>query len=261
MEALPGRISASASRQSADSEPPTGAFLRSSTLWDEAFDQIQTSKRWSLFLKITERKDVQKANDPDAITQILQYVQKHAETARNGRLRLLRKSCSKLLDVLNQLKDVGTAAAALNPYASIAWSGVSFLLQAAVNNRDVEQLCWDELPRICSLVSRYQTFEEVYEAEQASTKAQTLLRDALVKLYVGILEYQIEVVVFAGSKMEKFKTIFKDSSQSVVQQALQTIEGAQLQVRELQSVVDGEFSRGNFKHLSKHVAELKTVDF
>jgi hypothetical protein len=259
MKSLPLRISGSQPSPSTSSTIPTKVIIRSSPLWDEAFTEIQNSTRWSLFLNITERKHIENVNDPEAIAQILQDVQRQAEASRNGRFRLLRKSCSGLLDVLKQIKDVGAAAAALNPYASLAWTGVSFLIQAAVNNRDVEQLCWDELPRIVALVSRHQTVEDLYEAEQASTEAQKLLRDALIKLYTAILEYQIEAVTFAGSKMEKFKTIFKDVSQSAVKQASETIENRQRDVIEVQSVVDREVSNGQFKELSASVDGVKAA--
>jgi len=200
MQSLPLRISGSQPGPSTSSTIPAKVAIRSSTLWDEAFTEIQNLERWSLFLEITEKKHIKNVNDPEVIAQILQDVQKQAEASRNGRFRLLRKSCSGLLDVLKQIKDVGAAAAALNPYASLAWTGVSFLIQAAVNNRDVEQLCWDELPRIVILVSRHQTVEDLYEAEQASTEAQKLLRDALIKLYTAMLEYQIEVVILQAQK-------------------------------------------------------------
>ena len=100
------------------SQKSAKVVIRSSPLWDEAFNNVQNAERWPLLLKGTEKRQFERSKDPEAIARILQQVQDRAESSRNGRFRLLRSSCSKLLDLLKQIKDVGAAAAALNLYAS-----------------------------------------------------------------------------------------------------------------------------------------------
>ena len=128
-----------------------------------------------------------------------------------------------------------------------------------MNNRDVEQMSWDELPRLVSLISQHQTVENVYEAEHAPTEGQKLLQDALVKLYAGILDYQIEVVIFAGSKMEKFKTMFKDAAKHAVKQTWETVETRNRRVMEPLNIVDRETSTGQFKQLSASLDEVRAT--
>ena len=233
--------------------------INGSALWDQAYIEIQKSDHWLVFHEIIERKRIDKVTDPEAVAQTVREVQKHAAASRNGRLRMVRDSCSKILDVLNHVKAVGDAVASLNPYSSLAWSIVSFLIEASVRSREVESICWDELPQIVSLISRYQTVQDLYHAETSSTKAQKRLQDALIQLYTGILEYQITAVITTGSKMERLKNMFRDVPESTIKQAADAITDKQKHVMELRSDVDREISDGQFTELTTDNREIKTA--
>ena len=136
---------------------------------------------------------------------------------------------------------------------------VAFLVQAAVNNHEVQQFCWDELPHVASLITRHQTLEELYNVDRASTQSQKLFRDSLLQMYASILDYEIQVVVQAGSKIARFKTIFKNLSQSKPKQASESIEMAKRNAFELQAIVDREISDCQFEELSAKGSELRAT--
>lgn len=72
-----------------------------------------------------------------------------------GRTVVVRDVPDKAVDVLAVLKDVAAAATWLNAYASVAWGGLQFFVQAAVTHKEVADLCWDELPLAeCMLCAR-----------------------------------------------------------------------------------------------------------
>jgi hypothetical protein len=242
--------------------PPdmSSQVIQSSQLWDEAYDRLQKWDRWTRFLAIMEKKqNAVKVTDAAAVSQILENVKQQADAAKNGRSRLLRQTCSKVIDVLHKVKDVGTAVAALNPYASLGWSLVSFLLQGAVNNRDIEQLCWDELPRIVSLITQHQTVEALYEPQKAASTAHQQFKESLVGLYTNVLKYQVEVVIYAASKMEKLKALFQASDDSVVKQSLNAIEEQQKRVRDIQVTVDRQVTDGQFKQVAAGIDEIRAA--
>ena len=215
--------------------------------------RVKSLERWGLYRSILTSKasshNISIGTDHGQLLQLLEDIQAKAESSQRGRFRALKDVSLKIIQLLSTVKDAGGAVAALNPYASLAWSSIQFLLQAATTNHEIEQLCWTELPRLTSLISRYQTIEEVYILPSGSRKSQRFLEDALVGLYESLLLYQVEAVIFAGSRMERFKAAFKGVEDSTLQHTLDTIRDQEAGVAMNLAVVGREIDSGHFQRL------------
>jgi hypothetical protein len=234
--------------------------IQSSKLVDEAYNRLHTWDRWARFLAIMDdKKDTVKQTDATTRSQILEDVKLQADTIKNGRSRLLRETRSRVIEVLDKVNHVGSAVAASNPYVYLGWSVVSYLLQGAVNNRDSEQLCWDELPRVVSLITVHRTVEALYEPQIGASTAHKRVKESLVDLYTNILKYEIELVIYAASRIAKLKTLFETSEVSAVQQTLKAIAEQQIRVRDVQITVDRQVVDVHFTQIAAGNDEIRAT--
>jgi hypothetical protein len=232
--------------------------LSSSELWGRAMEQVRGTDDWKLFCKLIPTTTA--VHTPEDIALIVADSRDKAEKLKNGRTDLVQNVCTQIFSIMTKVKDLGAAAAALNPYASVAWSGVQFLLAAALADHEAKQLCWENLPRITYLISRYQTFEEVYSLEH--TKAMTsvrLLEDALVKLYILLLRYQMAIIIYCGSRWQRFKTAFNGVAAGAVQQTLAEIRSQESEIAETRIIIDREATNSSFQKLYDGFEELKST--
>jgi len=142
---------------------------------------------------------------------------------------------------------------ALNPYASVAWGALQFFVQAAVNDRQILSLCWDNLQRMTYLVSRYQTFEKVYSIRQDGSMARAQLEDALVRLYASILRYQVVIVNHTDSRVARIKASMHKSSDCVPQKVLDDIMEQESEVLRIQTTLYREIDNSHFELLLEEV--------
>jgi hypothetical protein len=237
------------------------AAISSIPLWDQAFKNVQSSDRWSLFEKILARRPVAAGEpfhrDYDDLVKVLKDIQTQADKSQSGRLQKLKAVSLKVAEVLQVLKDVGSAAANLNPYASLAWSCVQFMLQAATTNHEVKQLCLEELPRISSLAACYQTVEQIYEISSPAIKSKAHYEAALLKLYESIMLYQVVMVVYIGSKMEKLKMIFRPATKDVISESIKTMKECEDEVSRNLMVVGHELADKRLANLESQNAALQ----
>jgi hypothetical protein len=237
------------------------ATISSIPLWEQAFTKVQSSDRWALFEKTLAGRPVAAAGpsnrDYDDLVSVLKDIQTQADKTQSGRLQKLKAVSLKVVEVLQVLKDVGSAAANLNPYASLAWSCVQFMLQAATTNHEMKQLCLEELPRISSLAARYQTVEQIYEISSSAIKSKAHNEAALLKLYESIMLYQVVMVVYIGSKMEKFKMVFRSASNGVISESIKTIKECEDEVSRNLMVIGHELADKHLANLESQNAELQ----
>ena len=56
---------------------------------------------------------------------------------------VIRDVCDRVIDALVAGKEVGAAQAGLNPYASLAWTGLQWCVERFQTAKEVRALCWD----------------------------------------------------------------------------------------------------------------------
>jgi hypothetical protein len=195
------------------------------------------------------------ADSPGDVVTIAKQLSDQLEKSKTslklaGRTIVIRDVLSNVLDALSVIKDVGASLTSLNPYASLAWGGLQFFVQAAVNNKEIAALCWDELPRMLRLMSQYQTFENLYDIPKLE-KTRIHLEDALVQLFSAILRYQVVIVKYASSRTDRFKAAFQDRLASIPRRVLDDIKQYEDEVVKMQGFADREITDTHFQYLTE----------
>ena len=263
---------------------PTEALISSRYLWEKAAEALRADKEWEPYRKILHEKnlpvpgelantDIQStaaatnpSDMPAEITAAAEEVKAFYEHNRQVKIGdktvMVGDACDKVIAGLSAIKDLGAAATRLNPYASTAWGVIQFVVQVFVNRRETLELCWTELPRITRLVSRYQTFEILYQQEIPISKA--ILEESLIDLYTSLLKYQIVIVIYTASKTARFEAVIKDKSKSAVQSLLEEIEKQEEEVARIEALINHEIESSNwnqvFQVASGHRAALEALD-
>ena len=163
------RISAGP-KAAAQSPKGSPASVASSTIWSRAFQEVEQSEIWSKYCTIVGRNQLWNSADPDQgnqqisaqqISEISLIVTKLQEDKKITQNQSLRSFVDKSVAFVIAIKDAGSAIAALNPYASLGWSVLQFLLSAATASHAVRKECYETLPRVLDWTTRYQMFEQV----------------------------------------------------------------------------------------------------
>lgn len=267
IDTTPSQITTTTVSQVIEGDPST---ISSKTLWEKAVENVRATKAWQDYCKALRKKNIQVPGETSAgsiadaktlseITKTAQQIQDiKAKWSLDigGRTVEVRDLCDKVLNGLKAIKDLGTAATSLNPYASTAWGIVQFLISGPINHRETSKLCWEELPRILGLISRYQTFEAIYEQQDIS-KSKDLLEISLIELYTSLLKYQITIVIFTLSRSRVLKGYTKRKSDSEVQSILDDIEKQEATIGKIERDIDREIETGNWKRQFEASAEIK----
>ncbi|KAJ4865469.1 ankyrin repeats (many copies) domain-containing protein [Trichoderma breve] len=118
----------------------------------------------------------------------------------SGNFRTQAKGAMQLvLNIVNSANDYISNAASSNPYTSIAWTGVSFLLPLLTNMSEEKTTLAKGLEYVASLIVQSQMREELYvECYESGThnhdrfrQSHTQYRTALEELYIHILRFQV----------------------------------------------------------------------
>lgn len=130
------------------------------------------------------------------------------------------------------MQSLGNAVAALNPYASLAWGGLQFFVDLAVNSGQVRRVCCENLPTVLELTVRYVTFTSVYENLEAEVTG-SFAREVLLSLFVAILQYHICLVKFARSRSERLKAAFEPVQDSEPSLALKNLKDREAKLQSI----------------------------
>lgn len=105
-----------------------------------------------------------------------------------------------LAGALEKFKDIGSAAASLDPaYAGIPVAAICVLLPLVLNLPNQEDAAKMGLDKIATIVARYSAMEIAY-TRQGDLSLSKNCEDAIVDLYTKILEYQAIAAAFLSKR-------------------------------------------------------------
>ncbi|MCJ1466435.1 hypothetical protein MMC07_005054 [Pseudocyphellaria aurata] len=104
---------------------------------------------------------------------------------------------------------ISTAVSA-QPYAALAWSGVSVLLPLLLNSSKQKEIMLTGLKSITELLRLYKIREELY-LQTADESPRPDLVKAIVELYTDIFEYQVTLILYlsGGSFRRGYQSTFE----------------------------------------------------
>ncbi|MCJ1378758.1 hypothetical protein MMC17_001857 [Xylographa soralifera] len=251
----------------------TGSKPTSTRLCQEAMDRVKRTEDWQTFSDLlnNQQKSPQSASQPlsssaascpSDVLNIVEAVsaeiqQQQVSFQLGSRTVVVQKVCGQVRGALITIKDVGGTIASTNPFASLAWSSLQFVLQLAATAKEVRDMCWEVVPRVVYLISRYQTLEELYIDDDRIQKSKTMLGEAVTELYTLILSYQVSMVTYLSSRWKRIKTSVGKASDSQLQTIWMQIKSKEESLPGLQTLADREIGNETFRQLLASSAQLR----
>ena len=252
--------------------PATEKTAASGKLWDEAVAQARRNENWQSFFEITGQSHLVRSrsslpcSSPEDILRAVADVQSNIEESQTrfqlgGKTVLVREMCKTAIEAAAAIGNSGATVMSLNPYASLAWTGLQFFVQTLATAQEARELCWLVLPRATYLITRYQTLEQLYSGDRTPQPDRELLDQTLVELYTLILEYQMAMVIYLSSRRHRIKTSFGAASDSPVQKIWGMIKEKESTLSEMQAMRDRQINDDLFQQVIDASAKLNdTLD-
>jgi hypothetical protein len=166
----------------------TGSQSGTQNLWEKALATLDPDLQTVIDYKFAGKRDVaaaalRTAKEKRDICLRKRWRYKKA----NGRELIIRDVLDKIVGFLDKFVAVGDAAVQYDPtHASLPWSGVRFLLRAAVSDQHAFGGTIESLETVSRLITQYAIFEHLYYSKPSSIRSE--MEAALVALYAEILK-------------------------------------------------------------------------
>lgn len=229
------------------------------SLWEVAFETIRSSdefsdkwKKCEKYLSAQGHTSSREATSAADLTRRLDHIRD--ETRKHG----FEEAVISIAGALRATKDVGDAIAALNPYAALAWSIFHFVLQAlqaGVAVPETKQACRVHLSRLALLTGKYQTLEHIFVTPSAISQTRAYMEQSVTRLYVAILQYQVHVAIFFGSRWAKFKRI--SGLPGNLEESITSVEMCEAEVSNNLAIITKEISDQNFTEVKTSLGSVQ----
>ncbi|KAJ4005466.1 hypothetical protein NW766_011014 [Fusarium irregulare] len=219
--------------------PEVKTCPKSASLWAQAYREAKKDPGFVTLLEsysdfLADRYGLSKKESTELIESLLNFtseeqdtpIQKIAERTLNDlestrltfrvgdRDIVVRKQVQKVFDFLTPFKGVFGAAAAAEPSASLAWTGVMAALPFLENILKQDESAAEGFEKISFLLIRYALLEKdfLHEKSESSTpisiehsRVINSIKERIVKVYVIVYEYQIRIILqYAHAKPRRF---------------------------------------------------------
>ena len=247
--------------KSLEQRPSTNAdnkiAVECADLWQEAFDRLDKDcRQWAKYCDTIQKEGLwplsanKTPNTADDVITIVDSVRTAA--VRKGQSRL-RRTTATVLNGLEQLSDLVAVAASTNPFSAAGWSVVSFLITAANKDNAVQDFCWSASDMLGDMLYRYQTYTTVYLQPGGSSITSADMKEALIGLFVKVLEFEVAVVVSVKSKSERLKAVFKESES---QKIIEEIKNQEATIEKLRTILSRQSDVLRFEDIQRVTGQL-----
>ncbi|KAL9614348.1 MAG: hypothetical protein Q9167_001151 [Letrouitia subvulpina] len=159
---------------------------------------------------------------------------------RKGQDVTLRQMYEKIVLCIDRFKQVGDVIVQYDPgHAALPWAAVRLMLQMTVNAQHIQTSMIEGIEYISEIITRFAWVETLYL--HASTALRRDLQDALLKLYIVVLEFLAKVRRhFSLRGYQKLgRGIFSDVQK--VQEYIQRITTQEEKVNKLAQLIDTQY--------------------
>ncbi|KAI8203203.1 hypothetical protein KHU50_004149 [Colletotrichum sp. SAR 10_65] len=172
-----------------------------------------------------------------------------------------------VLSVFNWVNDFVSTAVSANPYAAIAWSGVSLLLPLLLNPLEQRKSLAQGLEYISSLIVRSYMWEDLHmrrygsDTSQAASSSHAAYRRTLEMLYREVLRFQIVAYRYYNhnpiSRLVRSAVKYDDWIE-----LLESIKNLEVEFHGIMSSLDNNQRQtmGGFDNIAKDLSEMKKKD-
>ena len=158
-------------------------------LWEKALASLADKDK----LLVDPQKNLDKRTFLLDLTSVIEdkrqkCVDRGWKLHRRGGTVSVRELFGKMVAWINKFKGVGDIAMQYDPlHAALPWAAVRLVLEAVVNEYDINEALLESLEYVSSLIARYAMVEALY-LNQVSV-ANDQLSEAIIRLYSAVLTY------------------------------------------------------------------------
>lgn len=107
--------------------------------------------------------------------------------------KIWKRRWNSLIKSISACKSLVDAGLQFDPtgYGALAWSVVSFGLQTAINNSDIQQAAYESSDYIRGVIEEYSMYEARYM--ETPSKGQSALRSCIIDVYKAVMNYAAEL--------------------------------------------------------------------
>lgn len=195
-----------------------------------------------------------------------QCAEKEWKIKRNGKVIPFRDIFGSMVSWINKFREVGDIAVQYDPaHAALPWAAVRFVLQAFVNEHQINEALLDGLEYITSLITRFAMVEGLYLSPRATSVAGEQLSDAIIRLYGAVLIYLAKAAKFySRSTSGRIVKAVVQQAELSVNVYLSKIQSEERRVDELARLLDADYLRqmSNFmeRQFNRYQDKLDSID-
>lgn len=172
---------------------------------------------------------------------------------RSRRVKL-RPFIDKTVKAFDTLKDVGSAAASLDPHAALAWAGICMLVPLVLNMSSQEQAAKTGLDEIAAKMAEWMIVERVHDDAQKDP-SHGGFDEGIISLYAAILEYEAVALCFfqRGTVSRWGRSITKTDDFKGI---LEEIDNREFKLRNLFSAMDKSTTQGTLREIYNQTQKI-----
>ncbi|KAL8724506.1 MAG: hypothetical protein Q9181_006794 [Wetmoreana brouardii] len=202
------------------------------SLWALAYENLRQENP-ELTQKFTDCLEIS-TDDPSNVVgpridqmahRALEEIQNIEDSKKHTRTAMaVRKYSKKAVEIVIASKSFIASAVSANPYAAMAWSGVSLLLPLLLNPTQEHEAAQKGLEYIINLMAVYEWQEKTYL--RADDAALSNLRSRVIRLYSMILDYEATLLIYQYERSTRrwTKSVFNAGDWSSRVQDIRTHE-------------------------------------
>lgn len=174
---------------------------------------------------------------------------------RKGQEVTLRQVYEKIATCIDRFKQVGDVIVQYDPgHAALPWAAVRFVLQVTVNAQHIQASMVEGIEHVSETITRFAWVETLYL--RASTALRRDLQDAILKLYIAVLEFLAEARRhFSLRGIQKLGRSIRFDAQDI-QGFLQGITNQEEKVNKLARLIDTQYQQEHAKVVEGGITSL-----
>lgn len=225
-------------------------------LWEKAVDHLNPLDK--------EQFGFTQDDKLNALESMRQEITKQAQNPTKARLVILRRKgqditlrqvYEKIITCIDRFKQVGDVIVQYDPgHAALPWAAVRFVLQVTVNAQHIQTSMVEGIEHVSETITRFAWVETLYL--HASTALRRDLQDAILKLYIAVLEFLAEARRhFSLRGYQKLGRSIRFDVQDV-QGYIQKIANQEEKVNKLARLIDTQYQQEHAKVVEGGITSL-----
>ncbi|KAI1624385.1 hypothetical protein EDD37DRAFT_694576 [Exophiala viscosa] len=228
-------------------------------LWSRAAETIdpQVLKKWLL-----SDSSLRATAEAQRVAEVLESARERARLQQRKAWKRRWSSLVSSISTFNSLVDAGLQFDPIG-YGALAWSIVSFGLEAAVSNKEIDDDLVESCEYIRATIDEYSIYEARYLGPQAQSKGRKALENCIVDVYMAVIAYAAEMNYYIQNRADRVVKAMNGSSDSSFVEYKAVIEKRTAAALTIIDDIRNELSESRLKEIQSGIDAIlaKANDF